>query len=399
MLARQGASGFNSPLTVYVCETGRTFQDEGLWEQAAVEYQRALTQCGDDAGLYNSLGQAQWQSGLPEKALISFKQAVKLNPQNPYMVFNLGSLLHWEGQDLTAAEIALEKAIQLGDEQGGNELLAKHASRARERCRAASALRIKQENIELAMGEAKISEVRASSASPWQDKVQKEANGEVVGHEFHKSVGPVKGHVMPVDERSADDLSYEEFMREYAHKSRPVVIKGLAAKLARSNKVWTTDTIVELCGDYMITPRVFDKSSSKWAGLEDLSPVSVRDFIRNFEADSDSKGYLFDWGLPKSCTQLLADFVVPKYFAVQLRLHACSVCSFCFDSPAGVVFVCPHDNDDHESRETICSTFPPATATLFQESISLLGCMLTRGPVCLSALNTVAGASISVLFV
>jgi len=120
---------------------------------------------------------------------------------------------------------------------------------------------------------------------------------------------------VPVDERNADDLTYDEFMREYALKSRPVVIKGLAQKLAADQKLWDTETIVEKCGDHMITPRVFDKTSTKWAGLEDEAPVTVREFMRTFVNDADSKGYLFDWGLPKSCTQLLANFVVPKYFA------------------------------------------------------------------------------------
>jgi len=297
---------------------GRALQGEGLWAEAAAAFQRAIDRCGDDAGVYSSLGQALWQSGAPDQALVAFRQAVQINPQNAFMVYNLGSLLHWEGQDLTAAEIALEKAAQLAEEQGGNALLAAHASRARERCRAAAALRIEQERIALALGEEKIDEVRkgaAGSAAGWQDKVAKEATGEVEGAEFLKLVGPSKGSVVPVDERNADDLTYDEFMREYALKSRPVVIKGLAQKLAADQKLWNTETIVEKCGDHMITPRVFDKTSTKWAGLEDEAPVTVREFMRTFVNDADSKGYLFDWGLPKSCTQLLANFVVPKYFA------------------------------------------------------------------------------------
>ena len=58
---------------------------------------------------HTSLGQALWQSGVPGEALVAFRRAVALDPQNPFMVFNLGSLLHWEGEDLTAAEMALEK--------------------------------------------------------------------------------------------------------------------------------------------------------------------------------------------------------------------------------------------------------------------------------------------------
>jgi len=46
---------------------------------------------------------------VPGEALVAFRRAVALDPQNPFMVFNLGSLLHWEGEDLTAAEMALEK--------------------------------------------------------------------------------------------------------------------------------------------------------------------------------------------------------------------------------------------------------------------------------------------------
>jgi len=68
---------------------GRAVQAEGKWDEAADLYQLALDTCGDDAGLYNSLGQARWQSGEPEMAFVSFKKAVQLNPQNPFMVCNI----------------------------------------------------------------------------------------------------------------------------------------------------------------------------------------------------------------------------------------------------------------------------------------------------------------------
>ena len=68
---------------------GRAVQAEGKWDEAADLYQLALDTCGDDAGLYNSLGQARWQSGEPEKAFVAFKKAVQLNPQNPFMVYNI----------------------------------------------------------------------------------------------------------------------------------------------------------------------------------------------------------------------------------------------------------------------------------------------------------------------
>ena len=128
---------------------GRALQADGDWDGAAKEFERALKECGEDAGVFNSLGQALWQAGNPEEALLNFKRAVEMDPRNPFMVYNLGSLLHWEGRDLTAAEIALEKAVQLSDEQGGNEMLSQYAARARERCRSAAAMRINQERIEL----------------------------------------------------------------------------------------------------------------------------------------------------------------------------------------------------------------------------------------------------------
>jgi len=104
-------------------------------------------------------------------------------------------------------------------------------------------------------------------------------------------------------------------MQEYALKSRPLVIRGLAKKITADKTLWDADTIAEACGTHTITPRVFDNTSTKWAGLEDEAPVSVKTFIERFKRDPHSESYLFDWGLPKSCTQLLASFVVPKYFA------------------------------------------------------------------------------------
>ena len=48
---------------------GRALQGEGLWAEAAAAFQRAIDRCGDDAGVYSSLGQALWQSGAPDQAL------------------------------------------------------------------------------------------------------------------------------------------------------------------------------------------------------------------------------------------------------------------------------------------------------------------------------------------
>jgi tetratricopeptide (TPR) repeat protein len=200
-------------------EAGRALQAEGNWDAAAQAFERALQECGEDAGVFNSLGQALWQTGNPDAALVNFKKAVGMDPQNPFMVYNLGSLLHWEGHDLTAAEIALEKAVQLSDEQGGNEMLSRHAARARERCRSAAAMRINRERIALekvrkplrsspvyvgarlishgltatncmCKGEESIEEVKSIRATPWQDKVAQEASGDLSKEEFFTLVGP-----------------------------------------------------------------------------------------------------------------------------------------------------------------------------------------------------------------
>ena len=255
---------------------GRALQDEGLWTEAAAQFQRALEECGDDAGVYSALGQAKWQLGRAVEAIPAFRRAVDMDPQNPFFVYNLGSLLHWEGEDLTAAEIALEKAAQLSEEQGANAMLAAHAWRARDRCRAAAALRIQREKIELELGEDAVAAARAAPLPvAWRELVARETAGEVTGTAFFKSVGPLHGHVVPVEERNADELSYDEFMREFALKSRPVVIRGLVKRITRDNSLWDADYIVEKCGDHTIIPRVFDKASTKWAGLEDEPAVSV----------------------------------------------------------------------------------------------------------------------------
>ena len=39
-----------------------------------------------------------------------------------------------------------------------------------------------------------------SAAFSWQEKVDRLAQGEVAIDEFYKSVGPLRGHVVPVDE-------------------------------------------------------------------------------------------------------------------------------------------------------------------------------------------------------
>ncbi len=61
-----------------------------------------------------------------------------------------------------------------------------------------------------------------SAAFSWQEKVDRLAQGEVAIDEFYKSVGPLRGHVVPVDE--VGFFFGEFFFRTF--RSRWVLIRG-----------------------------------------------------------------------------------------------------------------------------------------------------------------------------
>ena len=67
--------------------------DSGLLEEAAREYENALSITPDDAYLHNNRGAVLAALGRQDEALRNFKRAVKLNPKNPIMLRNQAFVL------------------------------------------------------------------------------------------------------------------------------------------------------------------------------------------------------------------------------------------------------------------------------------------------------------------
>lgn len=124
------------------------------------------------------------------------------------------------------------------------------------------------------------------------------------------------------------DLSLEDFMRDYADASRPVIIKNCS--LLRSGTPWSFESIKERLGSKVVTPKRFVAESTSWARLESADETTLATFVdRMMErselmeqrfgsctaSDRSAVTYVHDWQLPAhGCDELLEEIVVPKYF-------------------------------------------------------------------------------------
>lgn len=129
---------------------------------------------------------------------------------------------------------------------------------------------------------------------------------------------PPQAMELQIDRRSADELSVEEFAREYAGKGRPVIIENV--NLTR--QTWDIDFFKDKCGDKYPNYATLDRSKKTWGGLVSVpAQVTMREFIETYRTVEERKSwYVHDWSLPRQCPEVFGEapyeeFMVPKYFA------------------------------------------------------------------------------------
>lgn len=120
-----------------------------------------------------------------------------------------------------------------------------------------------------------------------------------------KSENCLKG----VPRRKASELSYLEFLRDYASKGIPVVITGLALTATP----WTMDHLRRAIGGRKAPVKKAVAESVLWARLEDAGEMTISDFIDQMQ-EGKSTSYIHDWGLSSQCDELLSELTMPKYF-------------------------------------------------------------------------------------
>ncbi|XP_074649165.1 bifunctional arginine demethylase and lysyl-hydroxylase JMJD6-like [Tubulanus polymorphus] len=117
---------------------------------------------------------------------------------------------------------------------------------------------------------------------------------------------------LPVERRSVEDLSVNEFIAEYSMKSKPVIITGLASKM--SDKPFNIERLQKLAGDCPVTLKKLVTDSAEWAQLEDAESMKLSAFI-DYISNGNIDRYLFDWSLPIHCPDLVKDLKIPRYFS------------------------------------------------------------------------------------
>ncbi len=124
----------------------------------------------------------------------------------------------------------------------------------------------------------------------------------------------------------AEDLSLENFRRQFLLPGRPVVITGLKSRVVPSGRLWDFEYVSKVVGmiqisyyyrrdqqklflgDRKIPLKRSDPESAEWAKLELAKEGSVKELLQSEAL------YLFDWSLPLFCPDLNREFSVPEYF-------------------------------------------------------------------------------------
>jgi len=114
------------------------------------------------------------------------------------------------------------------------------------------------------------------------------------------------------------NLTFEAFFHEYAVRRRPVIISDALERMGSVASWKNLSHVAAVCGHRPAFLKEQVRGSSHWAGLEKVGEdnTTVGAFVRSLQAQElEQPLYLFDWGLPKYCPELLDGFIMPRYFA------------------------------------------------------------------------------------
>jgi hypothetical protein len=115
-------------------------------------------------------------------------------------------------------------------------------------------------------------------------------------------------------DRRGNDLTYDEFMREYASKRRPVIFRA-GTELGRvSDVVLDFATLEQHIGGGSLLPLQTPRPQSmNWARMESATMMRGDEFLRSIQSNVPSALYLFDWPLPLSAPELAELVHVPAF--------------------------------------------------------------------------------------
>ena len=91
---------------------GVQLTDEGKYDDAILEFNKALEKLPDEPVLYAALANAQAKLGKNDQALASYEKAISLNPKDPQLYTSLGVFLNTIGKT-AESQAAFKKASEL----------------------------------------------------------------------------------------------------------------------------------------------------------------------------------------------------------------------------------------------------------------------------------------------
>ena len=100
-----------------------------------------------------------------------------------------------------------------------------------------------------------------------------------------------------VARRAASDLSYRDFIEEYAQKKTPLIITGAVTGMLKEK--WSFEYLEERLGNHIVPLKMPTKDSIQWPSLEDAGTMPAKEFLQAVKRGK-SYHYLFDYSLPSN---------------------------------------------------------------------------------------------------
>ncbi|OQS05963.1 dynein heavy chain [Thraustotheca clavata] len=121
---------------------------------------------------------------------------------------------------------------------------------------------------------------------------------------------------------NASELSYDEFMTEYAMRKQPVIIKGGVSLVLPQNKMWSLESLQtnDAIANKLITTKRYVKDSIHWARLEEGPTMTLSKYIEGLSTITKEL-YLHDHSIPLHLPELSTDLSIPCYFATDYLQH------------------------------------------------------------------------------
>lgn len=91
---------------------GTQLSEEGKYDDAIVEFRKALEKLPDEPVIYAAIANAQSKQGKNDEALASYQKAIELNPKDPTFHTGIGVLLNAMGKT-AESQAAFKKAAEL----------------------------------------------------------------------------------------------------------------------------------------------------------------------------------------------------------------------------------------------------------------------------------------------